>query len=185
MGTINIQDTGYIKPTNAGTQANSALMVNGGTVISLKTAEFTPSVKRNFDNTPEIGLNVPSEINLGSLENMRFSLTCKLNLNNATDMAQIQHLLKLVQTDGYKLLWYNYTDSVVEDNNGQLIYQLALNSTYGHALTNGEKTAFNISDNFYHLHVHIFDIQPRHSAKSGYITYTMTGVVLKVEPSSI
>ena len=82
-------------------------------------------------------------------------------------------------------MWYNYTNATTELNNGQLIYQLALNSSLGHQLTNGEKTAFTITDNFYHLHVLFNDIQPRHSGKDGLIIYTLSGIVLKVETSTI
>ena len=183
MGYIYIQDTGYIKPTNEGTQASSANMANAGTAVILKVAEFTPSLKRNISNNPELGLSVPSEVNLGSLENMKFSLTCKLDTNNVTDMGYVQDLLDMVASNGYKLMWYQYTSATPEKNNGKLIYQMALNSKFGHALTDGEKSAFTISDNFDHLHVHFYDIQPRQST-SNIITYTLLGIVLKVEAST-
>ena len=86
MGTIKIQDSGFVKPTNSGTQASSANRANSGTVISLKTADFTPMLSRNLQINPEIGMNTPSEVNLGSLENMQFSLTCKLKTTDDTDM---------------------------------------------------------------------------------------------------
>ena len=185
MGQIYIQDTGYIKPTNEGTQASAANMANSGSAITLNTAEFTPNLKRNINASPELGSNTPSEVNQGSLENMQFSLTCRLNADSDTDMAKVQHLLNLVATNGYKLMWYQYTSATPEKNNGKLIYQLAVNSKFGHQTTNGEKTAFTISDNFYHLHVHFFDIQPRQSATSSHIVYTLKGIVLKVETSTI
>ncbi len=185
MGTITIQDTGYIKPTNEGTQASSGNRANSGTAISLKTAEFVPSLKRNISNEPELASNTPSEVNQGSLENMQFRLTCKLKTNDDTDMGNVQHLLDMITTNGYKLMWYDYTSAVAENNNGQLIYRLALNSKFGHQFTDGEKSAFTLSDNFYHLHVFFFDIQPRHVANSKIITYTLSGIILKVESSLI
>lgn len=184
-GNILILDTGYIKPTNEGTQASAGNRANSGTAITLKTAEFTPSLTRNFQTNPEIGSNSPSEINKGSLENMKFRLTCKLDSGSDTDMALVQHLLALVYTNGYKLMWYDYTSASAEKNNGQLIYEIALNSLFGDQITNGEKTAFSISTNFYALHVDFFDIQPRQSGETDIVTYTLSGVVLKVETSGI
>lgn len=184
MASIRIQDTGYIKPTNEGSQASAANMSNSGTVVILKTAEFTPSLTRNLSNNPEIGGSTPSEVNLGSLENMKFSLQCKLDTNDATDMGYLQDLLDMVATNGYKVIWYQYANATNEKNNNQLIYQMALNSKFGHAFTNGEKTAFSISDNFYHLHVHFFDIQPRSSAGASIITYVFQGIILKADAST-
>jgi len=180
MGTIQIQDTGYIKPTNEGKQASSANMANSGSALILRNMEFTPSLKRNLNSSPELGSNTPSEVNLGSIENMQFSLTCRLDTNNATDMGYVQHLLNMIATDGYKLLWYQYT-TTAEKNNGKLIYQIAKNSKFGHQLTDTEKTTFTISDNFYHLHVHFLDIQPRQTGDSSHIVYTLKGIVLKAE----
>lgn len=185
MGIIKIQDTGYIKPTNEGSQASAANRANSGTAVSIKVAEFTPSLTRNIQFNPEIGITTPSEVNQGSVENMKFTLTCKLKTSNATDMGNIQHLLDMIATNGYKLMWYDYSSASAENNNGQLIYRTAFNSKFGHQITDGEKTKFSISDNFYHLHVFFFDIQPRHSAGSGIITYTLTGIITKVETSSI
>ncbi|KKM91338.1 hypothetical protein LCGC14_1229490 [marine sediment metagenome] len=185
MGVIKIQDVGYIKPTNEGTQASSANRANSGTAISLKVAEFVPSLKRNISSEPELATNTPSEVNQGSLENMQFQLTCKLKTSDATDMGNVQHLLDMVATNGYKLMWYDYTSASVENNNGQLIYRIALNSKFGHQITNGEKSAFTITDNFYHLHVFFFDILPRQVPDSNIITYTLMGIVLKVETSII
>ena len=184
MGAIYIQDSGYIKPTNEGTQASSGNRANSGTVVILKMAEFTPSLKRNMMTNPGIGMSTPSETNVGSLENMKFSLTCKLDTSDATDMGYIQDLLDMIATNGYKVMWYQYTSATPEKNNGKLIYQIALNSKFGHIFTDGEKTAFSISDNFYHLHVHFFDIQPRQSADSSVITYTLQGIVLKADTST-
>ena len=44
MSTINIQDSGYIKPTNEGTQASAANMANSGSVVTLNSADFTPNL---------------------------------------------------------------------------------------------------------------------------------------------
>ncbi len=185
MGSIKIQDVGYIKPTNEGTQASSGNRMNSGTAVTLQTAEFVPSLRRNISSEPELGSAIPAEVNLGSIENIQFQLTCKLKSSVASDMAKVQHLLDSIATNGYKLIWYDYTSASAENNNGQLIYQLALNSKFGHQTTNAEKSAFTISDNFYHLHVFFFDIQPRQIPGSDIITYTLRGIVLKVETSTI
>ena len=184
MGKIHIQDSGYIKPTNEGTQATAANRANSGTVIILKTAEFQPILTRNISANPDLGVSTPAEVNKGSLENIKFSLTCELDPGNSTDMGYISALLDLVATNGYALMWYQYT-TTAENNNGQLIYRIATNTKFGHQITDGEKTAFSISDNFYHLHVHIFSFQPVQTGKSKVMTYRMNGIVTKVETSLI
>ena len=177
-------DTGYIKPANSGTQGTSGTRAYAGTAISLKSAQFTPSLTREISANPELSANTPAEVNLGSLQNMTFQLRCILNTSNTTDMGYVQYLLDMVRTNGYKLMWYDYT-ATGENNNGQLIYQIALNDQFGHQLTNGEKTLFSISDNFYHLHVVFTNFQPQHSGQKGSIVYTLTGTVLKVEASQV
>jgi len=184
MGQINIQDTGYIRPTNEGTQAASGNRANSGAVISLKTARFTPSLTRNVQDDPELSSNTPTIINLGSLENMQFELRCILNAKNDTDMGYAAVLLDMVLTNGYKVMWYDYS-TVGEDNNGQLIYRVATNSKFGHQFTNGEKTAFTISDNFYHLHVLFTDMQIVHTGDASLMEYSLKGTVIKVEESTI
>ena len=183
MGQINIQDTGYIKPTNSGTQGSSANRANSGTVISLKSSQFTPSLKRNISVQPNLSSNTPTSINLGSVENIQFQLSCVLNMKTATDRSKVAALLDMVRTNGYKLMWYDYTVSN-EDTEGQLIYQVAQNSQFGHILTNGEKTKFSISNNFYHLHVIFQDIQPT-QLPNNLMKYTLRGTVMKVEASKI
>jgi len=185
MGNINLQDSGYIKSSNAGTQASSGNRANSGTAISLKTVEFLPSLKRNISNTPDLASNEPSETNLGSLENMNFKLRCVLRKDSSADMNLIPALLDMVRTNGYKLLWYDYTSATVEKNNGQLIFQIASNGLFGDALTNGEKTAFSISSNFVTLHVLFSNITPADQARPGTIKYVLTGKIIKVEASVI
>ena len=184
MGEIRIQDTGYVRPTNAGTQASAGNMANSGNALLLKTARFIPSLKRNVQDDPELSSNSPTLINLGSLENMKFELRCILKVSNVIDMAKIPHLLDMVATNGYKVIWYDYSVAA-EDNNGQLIYRIALNDLFGHPFTNGEKTAFSISDNFFHLHVLFTNIAPAQTGSKGTIEYILSGVVIKAEVSGI
>jgi hypothetical protein len=182
MGYINIIDSGYIKPTNAGTQATSTNMAGNGSKIVLKATEFIPSLSRNIAVEPDIGSNLPSEVNLGSLNNMQFQLRCILN--PTTDSVTIGYLYDCVSTNGYKLLWYNYT-SANEDNAEQLVYQIALNNKFGHVFTAGEMTKWTLSIAYRHLHVVFNDIQVSHSGDNGAFVYTLTGIVLPVESSSI
>jgi len=185
MGVLKIFDTGYIKTDNSGTQASSSDRAYSGTAITLKTASFIPVLKKNINNNPELAPSVSfSEVNQGSLENMQFTLRCVLNMDVSTDMDLVQYLLDCVRTQGYKLLWYDYSDATVEKNNGQLIYRIAQNSNFGDALTNGEKTAFGISDNFYTLHVLFTEMNPKQTSKT-LINYELKGFVLKVEGSTI
>ena len=180
MGSIKIQDMGYIKNDNSGSRASTSNIANGGSAITLKTAEFTPALKRNISDQPNLATNTTADIKLGSLENMKFLLNCILNTNIDSDMALIQHLLNMVRTYGYKTMWYDYSDASNEKNNGQLIYQIALNSIFGRQFSATEISTFSISSQYYRLAVHFFDIQPKHSGKTGFINYSMQGVVLPV-----
>jgi hypothetical protein len=182
MGYIKIKDSGYVKPNNSGTQASASYRSRTGTTITIKAAEFVPELKRNIAVNPELGKSfgtaLPSEVNLGTLENMQFSLRCVLNSRTATDIELVQYLIECVKTNGYKLLWYDYT-SAAEQNNGQLIYQLAYHSHFGHVFTAGEMSAWSISTAFYHLHVLFTEIIPRQSTEN-LIIYELKGVVLPV-----
>jgi len=185
MGNISIQDTGFVKPTNTGTQASNANRANGGTVIKLNTAQFTPSLKRNIDTNPDLASSDFAEVNLGSIENMKFDLLCMFDMTNAVEQSYAANIVDMVRTDGYKLMWYQYSDSI-ENNNGQLVFRLATNTHLGHELSAAERTEFGISGPFYHLHVHFFDIQPRHSGSDpNKVQFTLKGVVLKVEESQL
>ena len=185
MGQIKIIDTGYILPTNEGTQATSGNRANSGTAIALKTATFTPSLSRNIQSDPELSSNTPARINLGSLENMQFELKCVLKTSDTTDMGYVPELLNLICTNGYKLMWYDYSVAG-EDNNGQLIYRIATNSKFGHEMTDAaERTKFGLSSNIVHLHVLFFDIQPVHTGSKSLIEYSLKGIVVKVEASTL
>lgn len=179
MGFIQVLDTGFIKPDNTGTQASSANMANSGAVMSIKVARFVPSLKRNISSQPRLSSNLPSEVNLGSLENMQFELRCVFDSSDSTDQSLVAELLKSVSTNGYKLLWYDYDNATTENNNGQLIYQVAQNSLFGHQFTGGEQTFWSLDTQFYHLHVHFTDIQLTHE-DIGKFEYTLTGIVLPV-----
>lgn len=185
MGSIKIQDTGYIDSRNKGTQLSSANRANNGTAITLKVAEFTPSLKRNYSVEPNLATNQPAEVNLGSLENMQFILRCILNTTSSTDMDLVQHLLNLVRTWGYKVMWYDYTSATNEKNNGQLIYQIAINSQLGRVFSANEMTAFSIGTAFYRLGVHLTDIQPKHTGSNGLIIYQLSGVVIPVQTDEL
>lgn len=180
MGYLKILDTGYIKPDNSGTQATASNMSYSGTAVTIKVAEFTPNLKRNISNQPDLATNNTSEVNLGSLENMKFQLNCVLNTTSTTDMTTVYYLLDMVRTNGYKIMWYDYTEPTTEKNNGQLVYQIALNPVFGRQLSANEMTKFNITTQFYRLAVVFNDIQPRQMGSSGLINYTLSGVVLPV-----
>ena len=119
---------------------------------------------------------------------MQFVLRCKLNSKTATDINSAGALFDMVKTGGYKIIWYDFSDATVteEDNNGQLIYQIATNATFGHTMSDAnERTKFNISTAFSHLHVLFQDITPRQIGKSSLISYELKGVVLKVEDNTL
>ena len=183
MSEISIQDTGFIKTDNSGTQGTTK--ANSGNVITIKTAEFIPILKRNINNNPELGLSTPSEVNLGSLENMKFKLRCRLKKGNSSDMAKVVSLLDLVSTNGYKFLWYDFTNASLERNSESLIFNIASNPTYGDSLTAGEQSLFSISSDFKTLHVIFTAITPRETGMNDIIVYDLDGVILPVEASLI
>lgn len=185
MGEIKILDTGYIKPTNSGVQASSGNRANGGSAVTLKTADFTPGLTKNLSVQPELSSIIPAEVNIGSVENMQFQLTCKLNTLKSADMDLVMDLLDMVRTNGYKLMWYNFNNATNEKNNAQLVYQVARNDVFGHDLSAPEQTLFGIGSSYTHLHVLFNNLQPRHSGTTNIITYTLSGVVLKVEEPQV
>lgn len=185
MGVIKLMDSGFIKSTNEGTQSSAANRANSGSAVTLKTAVFTPFLTRNVSNEPEIGLNSSSEVNLGAIENMQFQLECRFDSNDDSDMGYATALLDMIRTHGYKFLWYDYSSATPEKNNGKLLYRIASNSNFGNQFSTGEQSNFGVSGAFYHLHVHILEIQSRQSADSSMITYTIKGIVLPVEDSTI
>lgn len=182
MGYIKIIDTGYIDTNNSGSQFSSGNRANSGSAITLKTANFTPSLTRNLNRKADLKKGSTTDIHLGSLENMGFSLRCVLRTDSTTDMALIQHLLNLLITDGYKAMWYDYSNATIEDNNGQLIYRVAQNSLFGRQFSSGEVTAYSLSAQFYYLPVHFFNIQPTHTGSdSGKLVYQLQGIVLPIK----
>ncbi|GAF84530.1 unnamed protein product [marine sediment metagenome] len=183
MGYFGILDTGFIKTSNEGTQASSGNRANGGNVISLKTADFKPTIKRNIQDNPDIGTNQPSEVDLGTLENMKFVLTCKLDKDNTVDMLSVEYLLDLVVTNGYKLLWYNWDDAIAEKPTKLLIKNIARNNLFGGTLTTAEKNLYGLAFNYDVLKVHITSSQYVETGSSNRITYQITGIVLKREES--
>jgi len=174
-----------VKATNGGTQASVGNRSNAGASISLKTATFTPNLSRNLSAQSELGTNTPSEVNLGSLNNMQFQLECKLNENDDNDTALIQHLYNMIITNGYKVMWYDYTSASAEKNNGQLVFRTTQQALLGNAFTAGEASNFSVTEGLYHLHVHFFDIQARQTAGTKLTTYTLKGIVIPVETSVI
>lgn len=177
-------DTGYIDTNNSGTQATTAYRANAGNAITLKSIEFIPNLKRNISNEPEIGTNSPSPVNRGSLENLKFTLRCSITKTDSTEMNKIQDILELVSTNGYKLLWYDYTVAN-EANTESLLYQVASQPLYGDALTAGEQTAFSISSAFKTLHVVFTDLTFSDRAPQGTIKFDLKGIVLPVKTSVV
>lgn len=157
-------------------------MANSGSKITLKAFEFIPNLTRNISNNPELSNNTPSEVNLGSLENMKFTIRCVLN--PSTDGDDIYYLLDLVSTNGYKLMWYDY-DYIAEVPTHQLIYRIASNPKFGHLFTSGEMTKWGLSIAHLHLHVLFTSLTPRHTADNGFIQYDLEGIVLPVKTSII
>lgn len=181
MGQIKIVDTGYIDTNNSGTQSSSGNRVNSGSVISLKAATFTPSLTRNLNRSPDTNQGSTTDVHLGSLENMGFSLRCVLRVDSSTDMSLIPTLLNLLIKNGYKAMWYDYTNVTEEDNNGQLIYRIAQNSLFGRQFSAAEISSYGLSTQFYYLPVHFFNIQPTQNGANGIIVYQLQGVVLPIK----
>jgi hypothetical protein len=180
MGSIKILDTGYINSDNSGTQASSANRANSGNVFTIKTVEFVPSLSRNISADEELGTTTASNANRGSLSNLKFNMKCSITKKNSSEMALVPHLYDLVRTNGYKLVWYDYTSEVVEGNSENLIFQTASNPVFGDQLTEGERVQFGISTRFYTLHALFNDIQFLDSPK-GTIRFDLKGILIPVK----
>jgi hypothetical protein len=185
MANISILDTGYVKPTNAGTRLASTNMANAGAAIILKAVNFKPSSAQKVDNTPTLGVfgagnsidSFGNEGNLISVENPSFTLQGVLDLTSATDQSLVLPLFTLALTKGYKVLYY---DSNADNKEYQLIFQLATDT-----FTAGEATAFTVTSGLRHLHCRILSCDFSHTAKENKWTYNLKGLIIKKETSTI
>jgi len=176
---LTILDSGYLKPTNEGTQLTTGYRANSGSAITLRNTDFAPSSSCNLDDSPVLGSSDVSQVNVGSIENMKFSLTIHLDLSVSADQALVYPLVQLTRTVGYKYLYYPSTGT---DAAKQLVYSLANN----HVFTAGEVTAFSLSAAYRHIHVFFNNIQFKHSGiNKNIVVATLTGIVTKSETSSI
>lgn len=179
MAFLTIQDTGYLKPTNEGTRLGTANRANAGAVIALKNIDFKPSAKANLDTSPVLSASDVAEVNVGTIENLRFTIGGDLDMNLSADRALVYPLTQLAQTKGYKLLFYPDTGTAGQK---QLVYQLA-NS---HVLSAGEQTAFSAGAAYAHVHVFIESVNFIHvGIKRDKVNFSITGVITKSETSSI
>jgi len=182
MVSIYIHDSGYLSPTNTGTRASSANMVNSGNAIELHGVEFKPRTAANYDVSPTLGVygtgtdtSGGTVIHVTSVENTGFTLRGVLDLSNATDQALVTPIAQLPRTRWYKLLYFNSLDAT------QLIHNLA-DDTF----TAGEVTAFSLGGAWKHFHVFVQTVTWAHVARAQpRLEYTIVGHVTKTETSTI
>ena len=182
MAQISIQDSGYIKTDNSGTQLTGNNIVNSGTVIVLKTASLKYTGGANLDDSPYIGTYDDPDVNQVGHTATGFTIIADLHKSNATELGYLGKLLKLRKTVGYKLVFYD--GSAQESPSNQSIYQVAQEE--GAEFTAGEKSAFSITnDNVYHIPCHVKTVTVNDSAKKGVIVVTLVCIVTKKYASSI
>lgn len=185
MANLSILDTGYLTPTNTGTRLTSANMSNAGAEIALKAVSFKPATSQKVDITPPLGVYGTGDIidstgssgNVVAVENVSISISGILDLTDATDQALIIPLMTLARTKGYKILYYNSTGT---DKSEQLIYNLSTDT-----ISAGEATAYSITSGIKHLHVRITSCDFINTAGKNNLSYSLKGVVIKSETSTI
>ena len=192
MANICIYDTGYLKSTNPnGTQLAATLRANSGNLIELKAADFKPVIKANLDNSSVLGTYTDSEVHLVSVENIGFSLSGKLDMDDSADMDLFYALIQCVRTRGYKALFYNVSRDASPNTlnrDKQLVVRLA-NSHYdiiesqtgiSFSLWTGASSVSGKNlTNVYHLHVRFISFDPIQIPGSTLITYSLIGVITK------
>jgi len=177
MAWLTVLDTGYLKPTNEGTQLDSGDRANSGTAMSLRSTEFKPSVSANFDDSPVLESDSDAEVNVGTFENMKFTLLVRIDMGVAAQRSLIYPLVRLVQTKGYKVLYYASTS-----DDEELVSQLA-NS---HTFTSGEQSAFSLGGAYAHLHVFFKSVAfSVVSKKRKTVVASLVGTVTKSEDSVV
>lgn len=198
MANISIVDTGFITPYHVGslgqavTQISSANRANSGNKMVLKTVSFNPNIKLNVDDTPEIDKS-EAVVNIGTVENLKFTLNGVLDMSNSTDRGYVYQMLRLCKTKAYKALFY---DVIRTSSEAQNLYQILTQITGLHyngdgnfpgdsnqgdisfnLWSSGTEVAAQNLTNVYHLHVIFTDVTFTDTADKSLKRYVLTGVV--------
>lgn len=193
MASITIIDTGFITPYHSGTQISTANRANSGAKIILKTASFNPSIKSNVDDTPTLAKDL-TEVNQGTVENIKFTLSIVLDMTSSTDRGYVYQLVRLCQTKGYKAMFYDVDRSSTENGNLQQVITQFTNLHYnGDGTFSGDSNQGDLSfnlwlggievsakklTNVYHLHIKCTEFSMIDSAEKPNLKIgTLTGVI--------
>ena len=185
IANITIFDTGYGEYTNSGTQWNQA---NGGSPITLKSATINFSIGTSLNtnvplgkwnssdlfeyyNSPKIAVPTPT-----------IRISGVLDSKDSDEASKVYALIEMVRSKGYKILYYNDTDSARESK--QLIYQLT-KSGIGDTSVGTEHidvgSNFSTYERTYpHIHVRFSGAQTiRQIPNSKLFHYTLSFVIIK------
>lgn len=172
MANIVLLDTGYPNITDSGDQESTANRANSGSAINLKSVELNYSRGAGLDTGPTIARYysdyttnlAPTQVNFGSVENPKITISGVIDRTDTTDMDLIAQLDRLVTTKGIKLLYYNNTTDGYRDLTDSLGTD---NSNDVHKTNNFSGTSTP------HLHVRISSFQIRHTSGGSSLRYTL------------
>ena len=176
MAQITIQDSGYLKTDNSGTQLTGSEISNSGNAIVLKTAKLNYNGGANLDDTPYIGTYDNPDINQIGHTATNIVITAHLHNDNTTEMGYLGKLLRLRKTRGYKLIFYDGASEELPSE--ESIYQIAQEE--GRVFTSAEKTKFSITNTgICRIPCHVKNVSINDSAKQGVIIVTLICKVTK------
>lgn len=168
MSSITILDTGFLKIDNTGTQLSSANRANSGSAITLNSVSVNFETKANVDDSPALGKYAETEVNFASFDNRKLVIKGVLRSSNSTEMSLVYPLHKLVQTKGYKTVYY----PIVGDTT-QLVSKMANGDTFSAS----EQSLFGIGGAYLHINIRFTSFLPQQGADSNIIHFTLEGLI--------
>lgn len=173
MTNITILDTGYVRTDNSGSQLATSARANSGSVISLQSVSVNFDTKSNLDDSPALGTYTECEVNLASFENRKIVIQGVFKTSSATDMALVYPLHQLVQTKGYKAIYYPSVGDTT-----QLISKMSNGVTFSAAERAANYFVSGLTlGAYYKLTVRFRSFMTQQTADSKLIYWTLEGVI--------
>lgn len=172
---LTILDSGYLTRDRSGSQETAANRAgfDGSTSVTaftLLATSIKESSSLNINNNPTPGNLNYSEIDIGTVENPKYVMSCKLAKNDSTSgfqYSQLYQLRRLVRTNGVKLLY----PSVSTDTRKEIV---ELNGAYNAANSPFQGSGKELTASTPHLIGRITDLSITDNAGDEYFTINMT-----------
>ena len=176
MAQITIQDSGFLKTDDSGTQLTGDDIANSGNAIVLKSAKMDYIGGASLDDSPYIGTYDNPDVNVVGYTATGFTINANLHKDNATELGYIGALLRLRKTVGYKMVFYDGASEELPSN--QSIYQVSQEE--GTVFSTAQDTLFSISNaGTYYVPCHVKSVAINDGAKKGVVTVKIVCIVTK------